>query len=617
METKVKNREWVKDAAIVFLAVLLVLTFFSNTIMNRTLPEVATEGVHEGAIVAKVRGTGTVTATGKHQVKAKETRTIRSVMVKVGQEVKAGDVLFVLGEGDETELEQAKERLRNLQTSYQKTALSTPIYDYSSYNRAIETAQNNYNRAWDEYVEAQDKADGTNNAVAEAAKARYEDAKARAEQLEHDYTQRKDERIQELETEISTLTAQKEQMEADAEVYVKAVEEAQKAYDELQDTISFWETEKQRAQEVFDVISDPGSGATVEERTAASETLTNAIDALSGFTAQLPAAEQALNEAIAAKEQALGDAYNAVLDGIAEREEELRAIKNDELHYEEVRAAIEKRDKLYDEYLDQIGSAAQDLKSAEYALRDAEIALQAAYDSLNTAQENNNRSAAQTGVELQSIAEEIRLQQEKIKSLAGDESNTVLADVPGTVSTVDCTAGDTVLKNALMATLEVPDMGYTLSFSVTNDQAQRLRVGDTATVSNYYWGNSVVATLTTIRTDPKNPQGGKVLVFDLTGDVAAGTELSISVGQKSANYDLVVPNSAVKSDSNGSFVLAVAVKSSPLGNRYTARRVSVEVRANDDNNSAVVGDLSNGDYVITTSSAPIKSGDMVRLADSD
>ena len=617
METKVKNREWVKDAAIVFLAVLLVLTFFSNTIMNRTLPEVATEGVHEGAIVAKVRGTGTVTATGKHQVKAKETRTIRSVMVKVGQEVKAGDVLFVLGEGDETELEQAKERLRNLQTSYQKTALSTPIYDYSSYNRAIETAQNNYNRVWDEYVEAQDKADGTNNAVAEAAKARYEDAKARAEQLEHDYTQRKDERIQELETEISTLTAQKEQMEADAEVYVKAVEEAQKAYDELQDTISFWETEKQRAQEVFDVISDPGSGATVGERTAASETLTNAIDALSGFTAQLPAAEQALNEAIAAKEQALGDAYNAVLDGIAEREEELRAIKNDELHYEEVRAAIEKRDKLYDEYLDQIGSAAQDLKSAEYALRDAEIALQAAYDSLNTAQENNNRSAAQTGVELQSIAEEIRLQQEKIKSLAGDESNTVLADVPGTVSTVDCTAGDTVQKNALMATLEVPDMGYTLSFSVTNDQAQRLRVGDTATVSNYYWGNSVVATLTTIRTDPKNPQGGKVLVFDLTGDVVAGSELSISVGQKSANYDLVVPNSAVKSDSNGSFVLAVAVKSSPLGNRYTARRVSVEVRANDDNNSAVVGDLSNGDYVITTSSAPIKSGDMVRLADSD
>ena len=126
METKVKNREWVKDAAIVFLAVLLVLTFFSNTIMNRTLPEVATAAVHEGAIVAKVRGTGTVTATGKHQVKAKDTRTIRSVMVKVGQEVNAGDVLFVLGEGDATALEQAQDTLRELQYSYQRSAVSIP-----------------------------------------------------------------------------------------------------------------------------------------------------------------------------------------------------------------------------------------------------------------------------------------------------------------------------------------------------------------------------------------------------------------------------------------------------------------------------------------------------------
>ena len=31
MEFKPKNREWVKNAAIIFLAVLLVLTFFSNT----------------------------------------------------------------------------------------------------------------------------------------------------------------------------------------------------------------------------------------------------------------------------------------------------------------------------------------------------------------------------------------------------------------------------------------------------------------------------------------------------------------------------------------------------------------------------------------------------------
>ena len=54
--------------------------------------------------------------------------------------------------------------------------------------------------------------------------------------------------------------------------------------------------------------------------------------------------------------------------------------------------------------------------------------------------------------------------------------------------------------------------------------------------------------------------------------MTSGAEMTISVGQKSANYDLIVPNSAIKSDSNGSFVLLVTVKNSPLGNRYTAKR---------------------------------------------
>ena len=74
METNPKKREWVKNAAIIVLAALLILTFFSNTIMNRNLPEVSTQYVSDGSINAKVRGSGTVTANGNHQVKAEQTR---------------------------------------------------------------------------------------------------------------------------------------------------------------------------------------------------------------------------------------------------------------------------------------------------------------------------------------------------------------------------------------------------------------------------------------------------------------------------------------------------------------------------------------------------------------
>ena len=131
METKAKNRGWVKNAVIVFLVILLLLTFFSNTILNRSLAEVATKSATGTSITARIRGSGTVTAVGSYEVKAAQTREIRSVMVRVGQEVQQGDVLFVLGEGESDELEKAKENLRQLELNRARTAATSPSYDYS------------------------------------------------------------------------------------------------------------------------------------------------------------------------------------------------------------------------------------------------------------------------------------------------------------------------------------------------------------------------------------------------------------------------------------------------------------------------------------------------------
>ena len=78
---------------------------------------------------------------------------------------------------------------------------------------------------------------------------------------------------------------------------------------------------------------------------------------------------------------------------------------------------------------------------------------------------------------------------------------------------------------------------------------------------------------------------------------------------------MIVPKSAIKSDSNGKFVLTVTSKSSPLGNRYIATRVDVNVEAEDDKNAAITGSLEGSEYVITTSTKPVKAGEQIRLAD--
>ena len=91
--------------------------------------------------------------------------------------------------------------------------------------------------------------------------------------------------------------------------------------------------------------------------------------------------------------------------------------------------------------------------------------------------------------------------------------------------------------------------------------------------------------------------------------------LALSITCSSQNYDCVVPSSAIGEDTNGKYVLVMKSKSTPLGNRYYATRVNVSVLASDEVNSAVQGDMTSSDFIITTSEKPIKSGDQVRMED--
>ena len=196
----------------------------------------------------------------------------------------------------------------------------------------------------------------------------------------------------------------------------------------------------------------------------------------------------------------------------------------------------------------------------------------------------------------------------------------IYATVSGRIESVNKSSGDKVVKDDVLCVIEVPDQGYSMQASITADQAKRIRVGDVGTTGNM-WGSNIEGTIISIKTDPTNPQSKRIVEFNLEGDVKDmknDTELTLVVGSKSAAYDMVVPKSAVLSDNNGTFVLKIESKSSALGNRYFAKRVDVQVVAEDDNNRAITGDLQQySDHVITNSSAKVNSGDQIRLSDEN
>ena len=189
----------------------------------------------------------------------------------------------------------------------------------------------------------------------------------------------------------------------------------------------------------------------------------------------------------------------------------------------------------------------------------------------------------------------------------------VKANVSGTIESVNASAGKSIGGDEQpLATISVTDRGFTVKIDVTGEQAKKVKVGDTAELVNF-WGGDAVATLDQITNSQTS--GNRTLVFTLTGDVQAGQNITLSIGQKSANYDALVPLSGLREDSNGKFVYVLESKSSPLGSRYIATRVTVQELARDDKSAAVSG-ISAGDFIITTSNKPVEAGKQVRLADN-
>ena len=251
----------------------------------------------------------------------------------------------------------------------------------------------------------------------------------------------------------------------------------------------------------------------------------------------------------------------------------------------------------------QLTTANQELTAAQKAQEDAEAALKEISE------------GQVTEVTLASQYNDILEQQKVVDDLQDKSIDAVIkSPISGTITEIAYTAGQTVAADEAMAQIQPENKAFTLSFTATANQAKKLKVGDKAEILNNWYGANISAQVSSIRRDPQDKQNCTI-VCTMSGDVSSGDSYTLSVGEQSANYDYIVPTSAIREDSNGKFILTIRAKSTPLGNRYYAQRVDVEVITSDDSQSAVSGALdSYGVYVITTTTKPVEAGQQVRLA---
>ena len=615
-EQRVKNRGWVKNVAIIFLAVMLVLTFFSNTIMNASLPEAAVQYVQSGSITTQIRGTGTITAKEVYEVKTTTSRKVQSVLVTKDQEVKVGDVLLILAAGEGTETDELKTQLETAKYTYQQKLINMSGGG-SEVTRAQEKLQ--------EAIAARDAiAVNITAEDIELAKVRYEAAKEYYQQLTY---------------ELEDAGGYVEGGKGDSlKELGDAVNAAQLDYDS--NCIRY----KYEKHYIEDILASKAALQLYKDQQACAEAI---ADVFAASTGSLNDYFVTYADSTYAERNALG-LKNYTFDPDASYVKDLpsQALADIAKGYNAIREARDALTKAQDAYNKAVEATQSQNAGLQKQVTEAKRemdALEAEYKELSdkktaydTAKDNvvSCENALQTllktskldNLELSKMANEIAELEAKLEKLSGGEKDAegnvtggqIVSEVNGVVKEINVTAGNNTDPATAVMTIEVPDRGYTVSMNVTNEQAQKVTIGDTAEISTGYWGSSGLSgKLVGIRNNTEAGQsGGKQLVFDVTGsDITSGTQVSVSIGQRSQNYDTIVPNSALRSDSNGSFVLVIVAKSSPLGNRFVATRVDVTELAKDDVNTAVSGGLSAYDMVLTTATKPVEDGMLVRLPD--
>ena len=595
-ENGTKRRDWVKNAAIVFLTVMLLLTFFSQTIMNYSLPEVATQYVQSGSITAKIRGSGTVESGDPYEVKVTETRKVASVAVRAGDTVQKGDILYYLEDKDSEELKAALDALEKAEKAYESALLNTNLTSSD-----IQEAENGV--TIEEYrnriTVKQNAVKAAENAV-EAAENEVTEAQKRVDEIT--------ERYEAFNTQITI-----EQNRSEDEWDCDERHERDRTRDEYNQANNQWNQTRPALKAELDkaekAIADkeaeyaPRIEAAVESGNSAEEKALR--DELESVVSGYRDSVKAYDDQIKAGDQNIADLENKKTAAQTRLEAKVRKDKEDitnSLRRQQSEVEDEKRE------------AEKALADKKDAVTDRTKDLEDRQDELKDLNDQIDRIFGQSG--LQTLQEAIDKAQEEVDKLKEKTTGaTITAPISGTVTKLNVTAGNSTSADTPVAVMQPEGKGYTLSFSVTNEQARRLSVGDKADLVNAWRYDDIDVTLSSIKPDNTDPGQKKLLTFDVTGStVTAGQSLSLSVGQKSANYDLIVPNSAIREDNNGKFILIVESKSSPLGTRYTASRVDVEVIASDDTQSAISAALYGYEFVITTSTKPVEAGKLVRLA---
>ena len=579
------RRKKVIKAMIAFVVILALLTFFSNTIMNLTIPKVMGTYASRGNLSYSNSAKGKITVDNQTEVKGLDGRTVDKVLVTNYDSVEVGDTILTLKSVEESEdLQTKKDRLKTLEREAEYEERTPSSNDFTTYYDSINLAKATLSDAEDtlDMVLNRDDVEAENKKI-------IDDESAKAVSLEASVSAAA-KTVEDIKKDIAAIDAAIKPLKSQIDVYV--------------------------------ALGTPTPTPTPVPGTEEEETGTEPGTELPEGVSPTPTPVPNLDPDGLDKDSPTYE-MDKLLFKISQYEEEKKALES------QLDAAQQRLDEAAAELAECQGKI-QDAKSAIAALAtlpsetSARNAVNTAQNAVNSAQKSLSDALTQAGISEDKARDLAEDRDEEIAKLKKDiaelekqaKITEITAPVSGYIYNIAVSSGDTLTAKTLVTyIIPMTDRNCSVSFTFSAQAAQNIWVGMQLEVTSGFIDG---CTVTSIKPDPSNPRGYKIVKCMVEGnDAWPDEEITVNAGRGNDNYKCVVPSSAVSEDNNGSFVYVIVGSSTPLGDKYTVKRVDVTVEATDGSACAIKGEgLDKYDVMIVVrAEKPLEDGQRVRLED--
>ena len=583
------RRSRVVKAMVAFVAVLALLTFFSNTLMNLTIPKVMGAYASRGNLSYSNSARGTITVENQTEVKGLEGRTVDQVKVTNYDTVQAGDTILTLKPIEESEdLQSKRDRLKQLERDAEYDSRTDNSTDFTSYYDSINMAKATLSDAEDTLYAVQNK-----DAVEEENKQIINEESVKEVSLKATVTEAA-KTVEDIQKQIDAIDASIAPLQAQIDVYTALGTPTPTPRPDAPETTEPAATEPE---------TPVPEGATATPTPSPSPAPAYDEDGLDPTSPtyemeKLMLKIQEYEDQKTALESQLESAKTRLDEASAELAECQGKIKD-------AQAEIDALDKLPSEASAQnaVTTARNAVNTAQKALSDAQTAAGITEDKARDTAEDREEEIAKLKKQIEELEKQAKVTEIK-------------APVGGYIYNIAVASGDALTAKTFV-TYIIPetDRVCSVSFKFSSQAAQSIRVGmDLEITSGFIQG----CTVQSIKPDPDNPRANKIVKCMVAGnDAWPGEEITVNAGRGNDNYKCVVPSSAVSEDNNGHFVYVIVGSSTPLGDKYTVKRVDVSIEATDGAATAIKGEgLDKYDVMIVVrAEKPLEDGQRVRLED--